>query len=156
MRETTLCYLDNGREYLMLHRTKKQNDLNGGKWIGVGGKFEPGEDAVMCMKREVFEETGLTPTKYEYRGIVTFISDEWESEHMHLFTVTGWTGEMTECDEGELAFVPKSELYTLPMWEGDKMFLDMIAHDSDFFRMTLEYHGDTLIRAELDGEVIRK
>ncbi len=152
MRETTLCYLDNGREYLMLHRTKKQNDLNGGKWIGVGGKFEPGEDAVMCMKREVFEETGLTPTKYEYRGIVTFISDEWESEHMHLFTVTGWTGELTECDEGELAFVPKSELYPLPMWEGDKIFLDIIAHDSDFFRLTLEYQGDTLIRTELESE----
>lgn len=150
MRETTLCYLDNGREYLMLHRTKKQNDINGGKWIGVGGKFEPGEDAVVCMKREVFEETGLTPTKYEYRGIVTFISNEWESEHMHLFTVTEWTGEMTECDEGELAFVPKDEIYTLPMWEGDKIFLDIIAHDSDFFRLTLEYHGGTLIRTELE------
>ena len=150
MKETTLCYLDNGSEYLMLHRNKKQNDVNGGKWIGVGGKFEPGESATDCMLREVREETGLSPTSYEYRGIVTFISDKWESEHMHLFTVTEWTGELIECDEGDLAFIKKEKLCDLPMWEGDKIFLDMLERKREFFRLTLTYQGDKLISNSFD------
>lgn len=150
MRETTLCYLDNGSEYLMLHRTKKKNDINGGKWIGVGGKFEPGETAQECMLREVREETGLIPTSYEYRGIVTFISDECENERMHLFTATEWTGELVECDEGDLAFVKKENLYDLPMWEGDRIFLEMLKTKCDFFKLTLNYHGDELISSKVE------
>ncbi len=150
MRETTLCYLDNGSENNILHRTKKKNDINGGKWIGVGGKFELGESAEECMLREVREETGLDPTSYEYRGIVTFISDECESEHMHLFTATEWTGELVECDEGDLAFVKKEDLYDLPMWEGDRIFLEMLKTQCGFFRLTLNYHGDRLVSSNVE------
>ena len=94
-RNTTLCYLEEGDRYLMLHRVKKENDLNHDKWIGVGGKFEADESPENCLLRECREETGLTLTEYRYRGVVTFVSDTWETEYMHLFTATGWTGEQT-------------------------------------------------------------
>ena len=113
MKQTTLCYLERGDAYLMLHRTKKENDENHDKWIGVGGKFEAGESPEDCMRREIFEETGLTVTEYSYRGIVTFVSDLYGTEYMHLFTVTDWEGEARECDEGELAWIKKQELFDL-------------------------------------------
>ena len=91
-RNTTLCYLEEGDRYLMLHRVKKENDLNHDKWIGVGGKFEADESPEDCLLRECREETGLTLTEYRYRGVVTFVSDTWETEYMHLFTATGWSG----------------------------------------------------------------
>ena len=122
MKNTTLCYIENEKgEYLMLHRVKKQNDLNHDKWIGVGGKFEAGESPEECICRETLEETGLTLTDYQYRGIVTFVSDVWETEYMHLFTATGWTGKVQECDEGVLEWIHKDALAALPQWTDESI-----------------------------------
>ena len=150
----TLCYLENDKnEYLMLHRVKKKNDVNQDKWIGVGGKFEDGESPDECLKREVLEETGLTLTDYRFRGIVTFASDGWETEYMHLYTATGWTGTMIECDEGNLEWVSKSKVQDLPIWEGDKLFFRLIDDpNSPFFSLKLSYEGDKLVYAALDGK----
>lgn len=154
MKMTTLCYLERKDEYLMLHRTKKENDENHDKWIGVGGKFEARESPEDCMRREIFEETGLTVTDYRYRGIVTFVSDIYETEYMHLFTVTNWTGEARECDEGELAWIKKQKLFDLTMWEGDRIFLKLLQEDAPFFSLKLTYRGDKLTEAILDGKII--
>ena len=149
----TLCYIENDRdEYLMLHRVKKKNDVNQDKWIGVGGKFEDKESPEECLLREVWEETGLTLTDYRFRGIVTFASDGWETEYMHLYTATGWTGDIKECDEGNLEWVSKKAVYDLPIWEGDKIFFRLIEDpDRPFFSLKLSYEGDTLVYAALDG-----
>lgn len=154
MFNSTLGYLENDRgEYLMLHRVKKKKDVNQGKWIGVGGKFEPGEAPEECFCREVLEETGLTLTDYRFRGVVTFLSEGWDGEYMYLFTATGWAGELTdECREGELAWVPKTQVPDLPGWEGDKIFLSLLSQDAPPFLLTMEYRGDELIRAVLDGK----
>ena len=152
MINTTLCYIQRGEDYLMLHRIKKQNDLNQDKWIGVGGKFEDKESPEDCLLREVREETGLTLTSYRYRGIVTFVSDRWPTEYMHLFTADGWTGELKECDEGVLEWLPRRRLLELPHWEGDAIFLDLIAReDTPFFSLKLCYEGETLTQAVLNG-----
>ena len=150
----TLCYIENDKnEYLMLHRVKKKNDVNQDKWIGVGGKFEDGESPDECLKREVLEETGLTLTDYRFRGIVTFASDKYETEYMHLFTATGYTGELKECDEGNLEWVSKSKVQALPIWEGDKLFFRLIDDpESPFFSLKLSYEGDRLVYAALDGK----
>ena len=148
MINSTLCYLERGDQYLMLHRVKKKNDLNHDKWIGVGGQVEEGESPEDCVLRETFEETGLTLTDYRYRGLVTFVSDQYPTEYMHLFTATGWTGESHPCDEGELAWIKKSELLRLPLWEGDKLFLRKLMDGERDVSMTLVYEGDTLVRAE--------
>lgn len=149
---STLVYLERGGAYLMLHRVKKQNDLNHGKWIGVGGKFEAGESPEECMLRETREETGLTLTRWRYRGVITFVSDVWETEYMHLFTADRWTGALRECDEGELAWVERGALASLPLWEGDRIFLRLLASDAPFFSLKLQYEGDTLVAARLNGE----
>ena len=149
---TTLCYLEKDGAYLMLHRVKKQHDENGGKWIGVGGHFEEGESPEDCMKREVLEETGLAPTEWRYRGIVTFVSSEFGTEYMHLFTVTKWRGELRDCDEGVLEWIPKPRLRDLPAWEGDRVFLDLLERDAPFFSLKLTYQGETLTDVELNGE----
>ena len=138
----------------MLHRVKKKNDINHDKWIGVGGKFEDQESPEECMLREAFEETGLTLTDYQYRGIVTFVSDEQETEYMHLFTASAWSGEMTECNEGILEWVPKNQVPELPIWEGDKIFFRLIAEERPFFSLKLSYSGDILVDAVLDGKRI--
>lgn len=152
MRETTLCYIERESRLLMLHRTKKKNDANHDKWIGVGGGLEPGETPEACALREIFEETGLTATEYRYRGVVHFSSDEYEPEIMHLFTVTGFEGEVRVCDEGDLEWIEKSRLLSLPMWEGDFIFLKLLFDGAPFFRLSLQYRGDTLASAELNGQ----
>ena len=154
MKNTTLCYIERDGKYLMLHRTKKENDLNRDKWIGIGGKFEDKESPEDCLMREVLEETGLTLTEYEYRGVVTFISDVWETEYMHLFKATGFTGELIECDEGDLMWVDKNEYKSMPQWEGDKIFLELLDTDRPFFSLKLRYKGDLLTLAVLDGKTI--
>lgn len=151
---TTLCYLENDDRLLMLHRTKKENDVNRDKWIGVGGHFEEGESPEDCMKREIFEETGLTVTSYRYRGIVTFVCPPYPTEYMHLFTVDAWCGKEKICDEGDLAWIKKQDLLKLPMWAGDKIFLDLLFRDAPFFSLKLVYDGEILTKAELDGKPI--
>ena len=148
---TTLCYLEQGDRYLLLHRTKKENDENHDKWIGVGGKFEDGESPEDCVKREVLEETGLTLTSYRYRGIVTFVSDMYPCEYMHLFTADAWTGEEKVCDEGELAWISKRDFLKLPMWEGDRIFLDLLEQNVPFFSLKLVYRGERLVKSVLNG-----
>ena len=128
MKNTTLCYIENERgEYLMLHRVKKQNDLNHDKWIGVGGKCEEGESPEECVCRETLEETGLMLTDYRYRGVITFVSDIWEGEYMHLFTATGWTGTLRECSEGVLEWLHKDALAALPQWTDEAIHDGLIA-----------------------------
>ena len=150
MRNTTLCYIEKDDQYLMLLRNKKKIDLNKGKWIGVGGKFEDGETPEECLLREVYEETGLTLTSYHFRGIITFISDEWETEYMHLYTADAYDGELKECDEGELRFIPKKDIFDLNLWEGDVLFLRLLLEDSEPFYMKLVYEGDKLVESKLN------
>ena len=154
MKMTTLCYPERDGKYLMLHRTKKERDENRDKWIGVGGKFENGESPEDCMRREVWEETGLTVTEFRYRGIVTFVSDKWPTEYMHLFTADGYTGELKECNEGDLAWVKKSDIPSLPIWRGDLIFLRLLAEEEPFFSLKLVYEGDRLAEAVLNGKSI--
>ena len=155
MKMTTLCYLEKNDSYLMLHRTKKENDENHDKWIGVGGKFENGESPEDCMMREVLEETGLSVSAFSYRGIVTFVSDLYPCEYMHLFTCTDWTGIQKECDEGELAWIKKEDLLALPMWAGDRIFLELIADpQTPFFSLKLTYQGEKLTEAVLNGKMV--
>ena len=157
MKNTTLCYIENERgDYLMLHRVKKENDCNRDKWIGVGGKFEDGESPEECVLRETLEGTGLTLTDWRYRGIVTFVSDRWETEYMHLFTATGWTGRLHECDEGVLEWVSREQFRGLPQWEGDRIFLRLIEEDAPFFSLKLRYEGEHLAYAALNGKELAR
>lgn len=152
---TTLCYLEKDDSYLMLHRVKKKNDVNHDKWIGIGGKFEGVESPEECLLREAKEETGLTLTDYRLRGIVTFISSEpWDAEYMFLYTATGWTGEMQECSEGTLEWVPKKDIEKLNLWEGDKLFFRLMEEDRAVFSLKLRYDKDQLVEAVLDGKVL--
>ncbi len=155
MKQTTLCYMEKDGAYLMLHRIKKENDENKDKWIGIGGKFEDKESPEDCVLREVLEETGLTLDSYRYRGLVTFVSDRWETEQMHLFSSDSFHGTLKDCDEGVLEWLPKEQLYTLPMWEGDKIFLDLLEQEVPFFSLKLVYEGEHLAEAVLNGRKIR-
>ncbi|MBR5489642.1 MAG: 8-oxo-dGTP diphosphatase [Oscillospiraceae bacterium] len=152
MKQTTLCYPLRDNQYLMLHRVKKEQDANKDKWIGIGGKFLDKESPEDCLLREVKEETGLTLTAWQYRGLVTFVSDKWETEYMHLFTASDWVGEMTDCDEGELAWVDCAAVESLPIWEGDKIFLRLMAEGAPFFSLKLCYEGEKLVFAALNGQ----
>ena len=147
MKNTTLVYIEDENRYLMLYRNKKKEDPNAGKWIGIGGKFKEGESPEDCMLREVFEETGLTLTSYRFRGIVTFVSDVYETEYMHLFTADAFSGSIKECDEGDLAWVEKDKIFDLPLWEGDKEFLKLLSDDENFFTLKLVYKGGELTLA---------
>jgi len=151
MLNTTLCYIQRGSDLLMLHRIKKKNDLNHDKWVGIGGKFEEKESPEECLLRETKEETGLTLTSFRLRGVVTFISDLYETEYMYLYTADGYRGEMTDCNEGVLEWVPENRIDALPIWEGDKIFFRLIREDHPFFSLKLAYEGDTLTEAVLDG-----
>ena len=155
MINTTLCYITRGDDVLMLHRVKKEKDLNKDKWIGIGGKFEEGESPDECLLREAMEETGLTLTSWRCRGVITFLTTgPWEGEYMYLFTADGFAGELKECDEGELRWVSRDFLDALPKWEGDKLFLDLLWQEAPFFLLTLCYDGDRLVRAVLDGKTV--
>ena len=153
MINSTLCYLENEKgEYLMLHRIKKKNDTNQDKWIGIGGKFEDRESPEECILREVREETGLTLNSYRYAGIITFVSDRWETEYMHLFHSTSWEGNIRECDEGVLEWIHKNDLAALPQWEGDRIFLRLMDENIPFFSLKLQYRGEVLEYAALNGK----
>ena len=149
---TTLCYIEKDNKYLMLHRVKKENDINKDKWIGVGGHFEADESPEECLLREVKEETGLVLTSWKLRGIITFISNEWQTEYMFLYTADGFEGEMIECREGNLEWVDKADMYELPLWEGDKIFLNLLDTTDEFFSLKLRYEGDKLVEAVLNGK----
>lgn len=151
LKNTSLCYIEENKKYLMLHRTKKVNDENKDKWIGIGGQFEEKESPEDCVLREVAEETGLTLLSYQYRGIVTFVSDIWQTEYMHLFHSDKFSGEIIPCDEGELEWVSKDDLLKLSLWEGDKIFLELLNRDIPFFSLKLVYQGSCLVSAVLNG-----
>lgn len=155
MRLTTLCYIEKDDCYLMLHRVKKQHDVNKDKWIGIGGKFEKDETPEECLLRETKEETGLTLTSWKLRGIVTFLSDGWETEYMFLYTADQYEGEMMVCSEGNLEWVPKKELDRLNLWEGDKIFFKLLEEDHPFFSLKVKYEKDILTEAALDGIKIK-
>ena len=154
MRNTTLVHLERDGKYLMLHRVKKERDENRDKWVGIGGKFEPGESPEDCALREVKEETGLTVKSWAYRGIVTFVSDEWGTEYMHLFHCADFFGTLRDCDEGVLEWVDKKALLSLPIWEGDRIFLRLLDEKRPFFSLKLRYAGERLVEAVLDGRTI--
>ena len=156
MKNTTLCYLEKDGQYLMLHRIRKENDENRDKWIGIGGKFEKGESPEDCVRREVLEETGLTLTRFRYCAIVTFVCGEW-TEYMHLFHATGFSGSLRDCDEGVLEWIDTDRLCELQQWEGDRIFLRLMAENRPFFSLKLVYDdaGEHLTEAVLDGERIR-
>ncbi|MBQ8662766.1 MAG: 8-oxo-dGTP diphosphatase [Eubacterium sp.] len=149
---TTLCYIEQDGKYLMMHRIKKKNDINQEKWIGIGGHFEPDESPEECLLREALEETGLTLTSYRFRGLVTFLSDKWQTEYMCLYTADGFEGTLTDCNEGELVWVDKEEVMNLNLWEGDKIFFRLLNENAPFFSLKLRYEGETLVEAVLDGK----
>ncbi|MGP1446204.1 MAG: NUDIX hydrolase [Candidatus Limimorpha sp.] len=151
MKQTTQCYMEADGQYLMLHRTKKSGDENHDKWIGVGGRFEEGESPEECMRREVKEETGFDVVEWRYCGIVTFVSDIWPAEQMHIFVCSAWSGTQIDCDEGELEWIDKRHLGELASWQGDKIFLKLINEEGPFFSLKLSYKGDVLQSAVLNG-----
>ncbi len=151
MKNTTLCYIEKDGAYLLLHRTKKREDVNEGKWIGIGGKVEDGESIEDCLLREVREETGYTLTEYRYVGKIYFEADAWPPEIMHLYHATAFQGDpLPDCDEGTLAWIEKREARSLPMWEGDRIFLDLLEKGVPPFTLTLRYRGDTLVESILN------
>ena len=149
---TTLCYIEKEDSYLMLHRVKKENDVNKDKWIGIGGHFEQGESPEECLMREAREETGLMLTSWKFRGLVTFTQEGYGTEYMCLYTADGYEGSIKECSEGVLEWVPKSRISSLNLWEGDRIFLDLIKKNAPFFSLKLSYEGDHLTEAVLNGE----
>lgn len=151
---TTLCYIEENDKYLMMHRIKKQQDINKDKWIGIGGHFEGSESPEECVLREVKEETGLILSNYRFRGIITFVTDSWQTEYMCLYTADQYEGELTDCDEGTLEWVPKSKLKDLELWRGDYIFLRLLEEREEFFSLKLCYEGNELVEAVLDGRVL--
>ena len=150
---TTLCYIEKDDQYLMLHRVKKEKDVNKDKWVGVGGHFEKDETPEECLLREVKEETGLILNSWKLRGIITFLSNEFHTEYMFLYTSNDYSGEMISCNEGNLEWVNKSDVYNLPIWEGDKIFLELLEKSSEFFSLKLRYEGSKLVEAVLNGDL---
>ena len=157
MINTTLCYITRGSDVLMLHRIKKEVDVNKDKWIGIGGKFEKNETPDECLLREAKEETGLNLTSWKCRGIVTFLTDApFEGEYMYLFTADDFEGQLKNCDEGNLEWISREQLSALPKWEGDDIFLKLLWEDAPFFLLKLRYRGDTLTEAVLNGTPLHK
>ena len=155
MRNSTLCYIEKDGCYLMLHRVKKDNDVNRDKWIGIGGGFEEDESPEDCVRRESLEETGLKLGHVQLRAVITFIIEGGVCEHMFLFKTGDFTGELIDCDEGELEWIPKDRLYSLDLWEGDLIFLKKIENDCEFFTLKLVYSADgKLISAVENGDKV--
>ena len=154
MKLSTLCYIERNGCYLMLHRVKKEQDVNAGKWIGVGGKLENGESPDECAAREVLEETGLALINPRMRGVITFVSAGWDDEIMFLYTGEAEGELKSDCDEGVLKWVPIAHVPSLNLWEGDRVFLDLLLKSQDFFSLKLSYHGDALIHCALNGNDI--
>ena len=152
MQNTTLCYIKKDGAFLMLHRVKKAHDVNEGKWVCVGGHLEENESPEDCVCREVLEETGLQLTDYRYCGIITFVSDRWEGEYMHLFCAEGFTGSLRDCDEGLLEWIPAERMDSLPQWEGDRIFFRLMEEGGPFFSLKLRYEGEILAEAVLNGK----
>lgn len=150
---TTLCYIEKDGKYLMLHRVKKQNDVNKDKWVGIGGHFEQDESPEECLLREVKEETGLQLNEYKLRGIITFLSNEFHTEYMFLYTATDFEGQLINCNEGDLEWIDKSAVYNLPIWDGDKIFFRLLDETEGFFSLKLRYEGQNLVEAVLNGSV---
>ena len=151
MKNTTLCYIEKDGAYLMLHRVKKINDENHDKWIGIGGKLEDGESPFDCVRREAYEEIGVTLNSIRYAGIITFVSDKYGTEYMHLFHSNDYSGEMFDtCDEGIPKWVKKEDVPALPIWEGDKIFLKLLDNERRFFSLKLVYEGDSLVSHTLE------
>lgn len=148
---TTLCYIEKDEAYLMLHRTKKEKDINKDKWIGIGGHFEQNESPEECLLREVHEETGLTLHSWKFRGIITFMSNHCPTEYMCLYTSDDFSGTLCECDEGTLEWIPKDKISFLPIWTGDKIFFNLLEEEHPFFSLKLCYKDDLLVEALLDG-----
>ena len=146
---STLCYMEKDGKYLMLHRTKKKNDINKDKWLGIGGKFEEGESPEECMIREVKEETGLMLKNYQLRCIVTYVSTTWETEYMYVFTSNEFEGNLIPCDEGDLQWIDKDKIMELNTWEGDKIFVEKIQKDNSFFTVKFQYDGEELVEYNL-------
>ncbi len=149
---TTLCYVEKDDQYLMMHRIKKAHDINEGKWIGIGGHFLQNESPEDCLLREAREETGLTLTSWRLRGVITFLYADDAAEYMFLYTAHGFTGTLQPCDEGVLEWVPKSEIGSLNLWDGDRIFLRLLLENAPCFSLKLKYDSDDrLLLAELDG-----
>lgn len=144
MVETVLAYIEKEDQYLLLYRNRKKNDINKGKWIGVGGHIENGETPIDALYREIKEETNLDVIKYQKRGLVYFTYGDF-TELMHLYVVSEVSGDIGDCDEGELKFFPKKEIFNLPIWEGDKIFLNYLIEDEPYFELELVYHGNNLV-----------
>ncbi|MCR5792172.1 MAG: 8-oxo-dGTP diphosphatase [Lachnospiraceae bacterium] len=151
---TTLCYLERDGAYLMLHRTKKENDMNKDKWLGLGGHFEDRESPEECIIREVYEESGLKLEEPVLRGIITFVNDRYPTEYIFLYTATKFSGTLRDCDEGELTWVPKKEICNLPIWEGDQVFFSLLETTDAVFSLKLTYEGEALRKTELNGKEI--
>ena len=151
---TTLCYIEKDGRYLMMHRVKKAHDINKDKWVGIGGHFEADESPEECLLREAREETGLTLTEYKQRGIITFMSDKWQTEYMFLYTASAYEGEIGECNEGTLEWIDKEKVYELPLWEGDKIFFRLLEEQRPHFSLKLRYVEEALVEAVLDGKNI--
>lgn len=149
--QTTLCYIEKDGRYLMMHRVKREHDINKDKWVGVGGHFEADESPEECLLREVQEETGLTLASWQLRGIITFICDRQPTEYMFLYTADAYSGELIECEEGDLVWIDKSQVYDLPIWEGDKIFFRMLEQNDPFFSLKLKYENDVLVETSLNG-----
>ena len=153
---TTLCYIEQDGKYLMMHRVKKAHDINHDKWIGVGGHFEPDETPEECLLREVREETGLVLDSFRLRGIITFMSDKWQTEYMFLYTADAFHGQLVgrdDCREGTLEWVAKDAVYDLPIWEGDKIFFRLLEEDKGVFSLKLRYEGDTLVEQKVEQDI---
>ena len=155
MRLTTLCYAESDGRWLMMHRVKKDVDENAGKWIGLGGHLQEDETPEECVRREVREEAGLELRNLCLRGILTFILPDWGNELTFLYTAKTESDEVPDCAEGVLKWVPAEQISTLPLWEGDRIFLPLLRTRQYCFSLKLIYdREDRFLGSILDGKPV--